>query len=133
MYWYLNCFLAILRRLPSFHSIYQLFNLQLDMGFFSFYCKIYEEATYSFVYILSFISHCTYSVFQGPSWTWSYGSWISNCMCHQCLSPLKLWVHSEVYSIQHYVTKFVSDDLRHVGGFLRVLRFSPPIKLTTMA
>jgi hypothetical protein len=37
--------------------------------------------------------------------------------------------HGEVYSIQHYVIKFVSD-LRHVGGFLRVLRFPPPIKLT---
>jgi len=37
-------------------------------------------------------------------------------------------VHGEVYSI-HYVIKFVSD-LRQVGGFLRVLRFSPPMKLT---
>ena len=35
---------------------------------------------------------------------------------------------SEVYSI-HYVIKFVSD-LRKVGGFLRELRFPPPIKLT---
>ena len=32
--------------------------------------------------------------------------------------------HGEVYSMQHYVTKFVSD-LRHVRGFLR---FPPPIK-----
>jgi hypothetical protein len=31
--------------------------------------------------------------------------------------------------VQHYVIKFVSD-LRQVGGFLRVLRFPPPIKLT---
>ena len=38
-------------------------------------------------------------------------------------------VHGEVYSIQHYVIKFVSD-LRQVGGFLRVLRFPSPIKLT---
>ena len=38
-------------------------------------------------------------------------------------------VHGEVHSIQHYVIKFVSD-LRQVGGFLRVLRFLPPIKLT---
>jgi hypothetical protein len=38
--------------------------------------------------------------------------------------------HGEVYSIQHYVIKFVSD-LRQVCGFLRVLRFPPPIKLTT--
>ena len=36
----------------------------------------------------------------------------------------------EVYSIQHYVIKFVSD-LRQVGGFLRILRFHPSIKLTT--
>ena len=28
--------------------------------------------------------------------------------------------HGELYSIQHYVMKFVSD-LRQVGGFLRVL------------
>ena len=31
--------------------------------------------------------------------------------------------------VQHYMIKFVSD-LRQVGGFLRVLRFPPPIKLT---
>jgi hypothetical protein len=37
--------------------------------------------------------------------------------------------HDEVYSIQHYVIKFVSD-FRQVDGFLRVLRFPPPIKLT---
>jgi hypothetical protein len=37
--------------------------------------------------------------------------------------------HGEVYSIQHYVIKFVSD-LQQVGGFLRVLQFPPPIKLT---
>jgi len=33
--------------------------------------------------------------------------------------------------IQHYMIKFVSD-LRQVRGFLWVLRFLPPIKLTTM-
>jgi len=36
----------------------------------------------------------------------------------------------EVYLIQHYVIKFVSD-LREVGCFPHVLRFPPPIKLTT--
>jgi hypothetical protein len=35
----------------------------------------------------------------------------------------------EVYSIQHYVIKFDSD-LRQVSGYLQVLRFPPPIKLT---
>jgi hypothetical protein len=33
--------------------------------------------------------------------------------------------------MQHYVIKFVSD-LRQVDGFLRVLRFPPPIKLIAM-
>ena len=36
--------------------------------------------------------------------------------------------HDEVYSIQHYVIKFVID-LRQVNGFLRVLWFPPSIKL----
>jgi hypothetical protein len=36
-----------------------------------------------------------------------------------------------VYLIQHYVIKFVSD-LWQVYGFLQVLRFPPPIKLTVM-
>jgi len=34
--------------------------------------------------------------------------------------------HGEMYSIQHYVIKYVSD-LRQVGAFLR---FPPPINLT---
>ena len=36
--------------------------------------------------------------------------------------------HDKVYSKQHYVKKFFSD-FRQVGGFLRILRFPPPIKL----
>ena len=40
-------------------------------------------------------------------------------------------VDGEVYSIQHYVIKVV-NDLRQVCGFLRILRFPPPIKLTAM-
>jgi hypothetical protein len=36
---------------------------------------------------------------------------------------------SVVFSIQHYVIKFVSD-LRQVSGFLLILRWPPPIKLT---
>jgi hypothetical protein len=28
----------------------------------------------------------------GASWPWSYGSWIYNYLCNQCLSPLMLWV-----------------------------------------
>ena len=37
-------------------------------------------------------------------------------------------VHGEVYSIQRYMIKYVSN-LRQFGGFHRVLRLPPPIKL----
>ena len=30
----------------------------------------------------------------GPPWSWSYGSWIYNYLCSQCLSPLMLWVRT---------------------------------------
>jgi hypothetical protein len=38
--------------------------------------------------------------------------------------------HGEMYLIQHYEIKFISD-LQQVGGFLCVLGFPPPLKLTT--
>ena len=63
------------------------------------------------------------------SWSWLYGSWIYNYPCNQCLSPLRLWVvHVEVNSI-HQGIKFVSD-LWQVCGFLQILLFPPPVKLT---
>ena len=69
---------------------------------------------------------------MGTSWSLSYGSWIYNYLCNQCLSPQKIassnLIHGKVYSIQHYVKKFVSDLLQ-VSGFLRVLWYHPPIKL----
>ena len=34
-------------------------------------------------------------------------------------------------ALQHYVIKFV-NDLRQVGGFLRIPQFPPPIKLTAL-
>ena len=67
------------------------------------------------------------------SWSWSYASWITTTYAisayHQWSCEFK-FRSGEVYSILHYVIKFVSD-LRQVGGFLRVLRFPPSIKLTT--
>ena len=44
------------------------------------------------------------------------------------IEETSIWntVHGKVYSIQHYVIKFV-NDLQQVGGFLQ---FPPPIKLT---
>jgi len=31
-------------------------------------------------------------ILEQPLFSWSYGSWIYNYLCNQCLSPLKLWV-----------------------------------------
>ena len=30
------------------------------------------------------------------AWPWSYDSWIYNYLCNQCLSPLKLWVRTQL-------------------------------------
>ena len=38
--------------------------------------------------------------------------------------------HCEVYSMHHYMIKYVSD-LWQVGDFLRLFPFPPPIKLTS--
>jgi hypothetical protein len=40
-------------------------------------------------------------------------------------------INVEVYSIQHYVIKFVSD-LRQVGGFLRIHSFSRTVSYKTI-
>jgi len=66
--------------------------------------------------------------------SWSYGSWLYSYLWNQYLSQLTYVslnpVHGDASSMQHYVIKFVSD-LRQVSGFLRVLRFSPPIQLNS--
>jgi hypothetical protein len=48
------------------------------------------------------------------------------CICGK--SELTETTDLSLNSIQHYVIKFVSN-VRQFGGFLRVLRFPPPIKL----
>ena len=55
--------------------------------------------------------------------------WIYNFLCNKCLLMASYTrAHGEVYSIQLDVIKFISG-FRQVGGFLRVLRLHPPIKL----
>jgi hypothetical protein len=52
------------------------------------------------------------------SWAWCKHSWAKPNSHLLIASP----VHVKVYTIQHYVIKFVSD-LRQVGIFIRLLRF----------
>jgi hypothetical protein len=61
------------------------------------------------------------NVATGPSWSWSYGSWIYNYLCNKWLSPPTMWVRIPlrrgVLDTTLYVIKFVSH-LRQVGRFL---------------
>ena len=47
----------------------------------------------------------SYLIIEGPSCSWSYGSWIYTYLCNQCLSPLKLWVRIPVIAVHN--TKLV--------------------------
>jgi hypothetical protein len=35
-------------------------------------------------------------LYRGLLWLWSYGSWVYNYLCNQCLSPLMLWVQISI-------------------------------------
>jgi hypothetical protein len=61
--------------------------------------------------------------------------WVDVCLATYAISAYHYWgcgfESRSGRGVQHYVMKFV-NELRQVGGFLRVLRFRPPIKLTAM-
>jgi hypothetical protein len=61
-----------------------LYCLQLETLLFTAGDTVLFNFHYSFVYIVN--------IYREPSWPWSYGSWIYNYLCNQCLSPLTLWV-----------------------------------------
>jgi hypothetical protein len=120
--------------LQTFHFIYMyivIHNVDKTHSFFSKYpyifhihdgmdnwLSVYNQLLQYFSYIMGL---------------WSNGSWIYNYLSNQCLSPLMLWVLIPLRwgVLDTTLIKFVSD-LRQVGDFLWVLRFSPPIKLTGM-
>jgi hypothetical protein len=62
---------------------------------------------------------------QGLSWSWSYGSWIYNYLCNQCLSPLTLWLR--ILLRLGVLDTTLCDSLSVTCGrtvfFFRVLRF----------
>jgi hypothetical protein len=105
------------------HHANHLSLLQILYLFFSYSIKLSR-------YIKKAVLYWLLHKKEGPSWSWSYGSWIYNYLCNQCLSSLMLWVQITIRGgVQQYVIKIVSD-LQQVSGFLRVLQFPPTIKLT---
>ena len=78
--------------------------------------------------IRSYVFNTTFSnSTQGPSWSWSYGSWIYNYLCNQCLSPLTLWAR---IPLRRGVPNTILCD--KVCQWLAAGRTPPPIKLTGM-
>jgi hypothetical protein len=83
-------------------------------------CSCYTSVTYR-------VSNELYVILIDKSWTRKEGQ----------LVPITTKVvssnhaHGEVYSIQHHEIKFI-NDLRQVGGFIRVPLFPPPILTATI-
>ena len=85
-------------------------------SFFTIICIIYNTSLQTTYYNI-FLKLASY-LSLGPSWSWSYGSWIYNYnmyLCFQCRSPPSS--NTEACLIQHYVIKLVSD-------FRQILWFS---------
>ena len=104
---------------------------QLLFSFFLWYYYLLNSSVRThFCWFVYFKFPDIFTSKQRPSWSWSYGSWIYNYLWHQCLSPLTLWVRILLMGrcIRFNIMRY---NLWHVGGFLRVLWFPPPIKLTT--
>jgi len=68
---------------------------------------------------------------MGPSWPWSYGSWIYNYLCNQCLSPLIFWVWISIRARCTTLCDKVCQWLATGRWFSPGPQlFPPPIKLT---
>ena len=56
---------------------------------------------------------------QGPSWSWSHGSWIYDYLCNHCLSPVTFWVRISFWGCILDTT--LCDKVCH-GNFWRVAK-----------
>jgi hypothetical protein len=99
------------------------------------------------IYKFGWLTQCIFEIYLNVGFWFMFILWclIQNVPLSTIFQLISWWsvfittkvvtsnpVHGEAYSIEHYryVIKFVSN-LRQVGGFLKVRRFPPPIKLTT--
>ena len=67
---------------------------------------------------------------QGSSWSWSYGSWIYNFLCNQCLQPLTLWVR---IPLSRGIFDKTCYKVTACRWYYSGTPFPPPIKLTAIA
>ena len=66
--------------------------LPLKFASVSFYCQVRIQAQWAEPLVKVCFESFQLRNIKRPSWSWSYGSWIYNYLCNQCLSPLTLWV-----------------------------------------
>ena len=84
-----------------------LFYYELDEAYYAvFETHKLASLLHLCMYFCQYIQHV-----EEPSWLWSYGSWIYNCLCNQYLSTLKLKVGFPIMArcIRYNMVKFVSD------------------------
>jgi hypothetical protein len=55
-----------------------------------------QPITVHMLYVFRHLNRWSWNTFWGPSWPWSYGSWIYNYLSNQRLSPLLLWVRISI-------------------------------------
>jgi hypothetical protein len=84
------------------------------------YQKYYKYFNFFMLIVFSYTGCDLCLSLSGPSWSWSYGSWVYNYLCNRFLSPLMLWIR-----IPHRARYY--KDLKHdrdklVGWFYGVLR-----------
>ena len=90
----INGNLKIWKKEDSFPNVNKIF------GGFREYFYYFKIETWNYqqqiVFSWHIINNSIFFIYPGgPSWLWSYGSWINNYLCNQCLSPLKLWVRTQ--------------------------------------
>jgi len=88
----------------------------------------------AFIHIVVYAYIVNTNITKGPSWSWSYGSYIYNYLCNQFLSPLKLWVRTPLSRgvLDTTLCNKACQLLATGRWFSPGTPFPPPIKLTAM-
>jgi hypothetical protein len=83
-------------RSPKYRAVADLISSYLHVPLLYVYSVLLLNSKVWFLHIWCLHSSVQYNMayifWLGPSWSWSYVSWIYNYLCNQCLLPLTLWV-----------------------------------------
>ena len=75
----------------------------------AFFVRFYKSMVEYFRPSLIFWNVHMIYIYKGSSWSWSYGSWIYNYLCNQCLSPLNVMSSNPTHAwCTHYTIMWSS-------------------------